>query len=385
MDIASDTATPVYYGAITGTSALSAIASSSVSGGVMALYPFFAVFGSSGFFNSSVANSPTNLTGSGSLQANITSKKIVRGLPVRGGAGNSPAGLLWSLDSLIRCAFIGGSSVFSFDSLSNEEGILAANAIIEDNGAHYWPGLNRFMMFNGVIQPLPNDLNANFFYDNVNWALRNKTFAFKVPRFSEIWWCFVKGTDATEPNWAVIYNTKFKTWYDTPLPADGRASAFSPNSFPYPLIASATSTGGVSVLWQHEIGVNEVSGSPLGNKAIPASFETGPIGMPLNTFGTPMNRSLRSPIVEPDFVQNGDMTCQIVGRSNAKAGDVTSEARTFPATPTEPYQQTIKFQGDGMRRELRFKFASNAVDGDFFQGKCLAHVEPGDGTTLGKT
>jgi hypothetical protein len=54
---------------------------------------------------------------------------------------------------------------------------------------------------------------------------------------------------------------------------------------------------------------------------------------------------------------------------------------TFPETPQTPQEQVgfLKTQ----RRELRFRFESNAIGGDYQAGLILAHVQPGDGTTLG--
>jgi len=35
------------------------------------------------------------------------------------------------------------------------------------------------------------------------------------------------------------------------------------------------------------------------------------------------------------------------------------------------------------RRELRFRFESNCVGGNYQMGLVLAHLQPGDGTVLG--
>ena len=61
-------------------------------------------------------------------------------------------------------------------------------------------------------------------------------FAYKVPRFGEIWWCFPFG-DSTEPNHAVIYNVRENTWYDTALPNDGRGAGLFPAVFRKPLLS----------------------------------------------------------------------------------------------------------------------------------------------------
>jgi hypothetical protein len=50
-----------------------------------------------------------------------------------------------------------------------------------------------------------NDINLNYFYDNVNYTQRQKVWGTKVPRYNEIWWFWPKG-DATECTDVLIYN-----------------------------------------------------------------------------------------------------------------------------------------------------------------------------------
>jgi hypothetical protein len=86
-------------------------------------------------------------------------------------------------------------------------------------------------------------------------------------------------------------------------------------------------------------------------------------------------------MVEPDFVQSGDMTLQVVGRANARAQEVYGPLMTFPDVATTPQEQVVFLKEQ--RRELRFRFESNALGGDYQMGTILAHVQQGDGTTLG--
>ena len=386
MDITSETDAPVYYGAIRGTSAFTAITSSSVAGGICVLHPYLCIFGADGYFANSVANLPLDMTGSGSNSARITAKKLVRGMAVRGGAGQAPAGLLWSLDSLIRATYIGGSPVFDFDTISDSIDIIAANSVVEYGGVFYWIGIERFMMFNGVVQDLPNPMNSNFFFDNLNWDYANTIFSFKVRRFGEIWWCFPKG-DSTYPDHAIVFNVTERTWYDTPLPNGGRAAAVNIANYRYPLMSGVDPDDATSktILWQHEIGVDEVSGSPVQTKAIRSFYETGIISaVRPEEGGKPTNRALVVSLVEPDFVQTGDMTLTIVGRSVAQGGDVESSPRTFAAEPSMPAEETMGFK-DVNYRELRFRFESNVAGGNYQAGSPIAHVSPGTGTVLGKT
>lgn len=185
------------------------------SGGIVAAAPYLIAYGSDGQVIWSNQNEPRNNNTGDAGRDRVTDKKIVKGLQIRGG-GSGPSVLLWSIDSVIRMSHIGGAAVFKFDTLTSQSSVLSSNSIIEYDGMFYWAGLDRFMVFNGAVQELPNDTNLNYFYDNLNFAQRQKVFAMKVPRFGEIWWFYPK-IGETECTQAVIYNVREKVWYDAKL------------------------------------------------------------------------------------------------------------------------------------------------------------------------
>ena len=450
----------LFIGNLLGTSVLTAVAlvpaNFSATGGVVTLPPYTFVFGNDGYVAFSVPNTPNDFTGSGSGNAYITGQKIVRAMPLRGGPGNSPSGLFWSADSLIRGTYVGSTAIFQFDTISTQSSILASNSVIEYDGIFYWIGTDRFLMFNGVVREVENNMNLNFFFDNLNYAQRQKVFAYKVPRFGEIWWCFPFG-DSTEPNHAVIYNVRENTWYDTELPNDGRGAGLFPAVFSKPLlsgvapqeaqafsvtvtaagtgytvgdtlavvggiglitteltVSTVNGTGGITGItitnagqystaptnpvsvtggtgsaatftitydnpykfWVHETGTDEIDGLTL--NPIQSYFETADLSLPVTA---QVNKSLQVLMLEPDFVQSGDMTVSVRGRANARAPEVNGVTMTFPETPQTPQEQVVFLKTQ--RRELRFRFESNAIGGDYQAGLILAHVQPGDATTLG--
>ncbi len=450
----------LFVGNLLGTTALTQVtlvpANFSVTGGVVTLPPYTFAFGNDGYAAWSVPNKPNDFTGSGAGNAYITGQKIVKAMPLRGGPGNSPSGLFWSADSLIRGTYIGGTAVFQFDTISAQSSILAANSVIEYDGIFYWIGTDRFLTFNGVVREVENNLNLNFFFDNLNYAQRQKVFAYKVPRFGEIWWCFPFG-DSIEPNHAVIYNVRENTWYDTELPNGGRGAGLFPAVFSKPLLSgiepqeaeavsvaiNAAGTGytvgntldvvgglgqidaeltvttvngsggitGITIsnagqyaeiptnpvsvtggsgsaatfnltfdnpykFWVHEVGTDEIDGLTL--NPIQSFFETADLSLPV-TSG--INKSMQALMIEPDFVQSGDMTVQVMGRANARAPEVNGIIMTFVEDPETPQEQVVFLKTQ--RRELRFRFESNTLGGNYQMGLVLAHVQPGDGTTLG--
>jgi hypothetical protein len=109
--------------------------------------------------------------------------------------------------------------------------------------------------------------------------------------------------------------------------------------------------------------------------AIRSYFETGPIS--LLTGQTPVLRALSISAVEPDFVQSGDMIVQVGGYINAKANTVLSSPKSFPAVPSTPDEEVVKFKET--RRIMTLRFESNTVGGDYQMGNTIAHIQPADG------
>jgi hypothetical protein len=434
-------------------------------GGVVMLYPFLFIYGSDGFIANNHVDavfedqSLNNWNGTLANRVNMAAGKIVKGMPVRGGT-NSPSGLFWATDSLIRVSFTGDvNQYWKYDIISSQISIMSSNAVVEMDGVYFWMGVDRFYMYNGSVQVLPNDKNLNWVYDNLNFAQRQKVWATKVPRFNEIWFFYPRGT-STECNDAIIYNVKDKVWYDagsangayrscgyttevfpTPIwcgweydftvgqpdvtiatpagePAptssqfylDGDVTPkYSPNKTiqftnlpsgtsylistvvydpasnstlvtvtevisPYPSVGDSVfpTTSGYA-MWQHEIGTDRVE--PTGQTAIPAYFTTCDIswvgGNPAQDELKGINRRLHLRRVEPDFVQSGEMTLEIIGKPFAQSTEVNSPVFTFTS-------DTGKVDLRIENRETRLKFGTNVAGGSYQMGRVLITAELGD-------
>ena len=72
---------------------------------------------------------------------------------------------------------------------------------------------------------------------------------------------------------------------------------------------------------------------------------------------------------------------QITGRANARAPEVYSRTFTFPESATEPFEQIVMLKEQ--RRELRARFESNCIGGNYQMGQIIGHIDSGDGTVLG--
>jgi hypothetical protein len=397
IDPTSTTVGPIYAGPVYGQGALvpivganipvSAAGVSGFSGGILAIPPFLTAFGNDGLwacsnttgtgtaqYQASPFSFCSSNSGSNSLLTSITRQKIVAGRPLRAGGGNSPAALYWSLDSLIRATFVGGTTVFSFDTLSSNISVMSGASIIDYDGTFYWLAQDRFMQFNGVVAELPNPFSQNWLFDNINRAYSGKCFAFKVPRFAEIWWCYPRG-NATECSHAIIYNVRDQIWYDTPLPEQGRSSGFFSAGLLGPIMTGTqlnTFNSGTnqSNLYQHEYGKDALYGPSV--SAVQSSFTTAQFTPFDASPASEESQAIRR--VEPDFVQSGDLSMNIITQANARAPQQV--VGPFPVTSsinTTSFTQTVPAIAAG--RLISFQFVSSTLGGDYQCGRIIAHSE----------
>ena len=513
-----------------------------VSGGVVSLHPYVFVYGNNGLIRNCSAGNAQDWVSADANETNVATGKIVQGLPVRGGS-NSPSGLFWSLDSIIRVSYapqslgVAGTGNFApptfwrYDIISSQSSIMSSQSVIEYDGVYYWCGVDRFLLYNGVVKEIPNQMNQNWFFDNLNYTQRQKVWATKVPRFGEVWWFYPRG-NSTECNDAIIYNIRENTWYDAGQALGSRRSAgYFSQVFAYPVeadwdtlpqetrltasfsytsgfdklttdtyygtlrvndvvegtdIPSGTTiqaiqssgietlgaitpgagyadgvypdvplTGGsgfgataditvaggvvtvvtlvepgagyevgdvlsaddselgglggagfsipVTDLWlmvitlsqaptatdtqdltfktpenrievyQHEVGVDAINGQNV--TAIESYFETSDLGWVAGGPSQPSmdgaNRWLRLERVEPDFLQNGQMSLVVTGRPYAQIADKESDPYLFDPG-------TGKIDMKEQRRELRLRFTSNVVGGNYQLGRVILNADIGD-------
>jgi hypothetical protein len=128
----------------------------SVSGGIVMLFPYLFAYGNNGLIENCAAGDFSNWTSADSNKNNVASTKVVKGLPLRGGT-TSPAGLFWTLDSVVRVTYapttVGTQTFYwKYDLITQQSSILSSQCVIEYDGIFYWCGTDRFLMYNGVVQ-----------------------------------------------------------------------------------------------------------------------------------------------------------------------------------------------------------------------------------------
>jgi hypothetical protein len=350
----------------------------SVSGGIVMLFPYLFAYGSNGLIQNCAAGDFSNWTSADSNSNNVSSTKVVKGLPVRGGT-TSPAGLFWTLDSVVRVTYapttVGTQTFYwKYDLITQQSSIMSSQCVIEYDGIFFWVGTDRFLMYDGIVKEVENKYNNNYFFDNLNYAQRQKVWVSKVPRWGEIWWFFPSG-DSTECNDAVVFNVRERVWYDAGMALGARRSAgvFS-EVFLRPIWGGTEqNTAGKYTLWQHEKGNNEIYTNQV--NAIDSFIETNVIGSTIGLVGTVQqpgdNVWTRIERIEPDFVQVGDMEMIVTGKSYADDVD----------DPSDPYvfgPETLKIDMKEQRREMRLRFRSNTQNGDYFMGRIMISIDTGD-------
>jgi len=371
------TRVPIYYGQVAEILAFRPTGQE-VSGGMVVLPPYLITLDNDGAIRISSPNNPADFP-LAPASARITSQKLIAGRETRGGQ-QAPAGLIWSLDTLLRLSFIGDPILFRADKVGKCS-LMSKNAIAELDNLFFWAGTDRFMYYNGTINYLPNTNSTNFFFDNLNYSYREKVWAAVVPHYNEIWFFFPK-FPSIECNWAVIFNKAEGIWYDTALTGN-RTCGYFDYSLNYPVWISGTYNQDEEFatvktnIWVHEVGYDAVTYTDANTKettAIPWAIETGNIAWcAIDAAGQwrGIERLVNIYRFEPDFIQNKTVYLAAKGRSYANS-DVQTSA-VFPITSTTE-KVDIHFQ----QREMTLRFEGNEIGSYVEFGNPLIHIDFGD-------
>ena len=335
------------------------------SGGVVVLHPVLLIFGNDGFVQWTYPNSPNRILNN----ARVTGTKIVAGLPTRGG-NSSPAGLLWSLDSLIRVTQTGTDEIdFTFDTVTSQSSILSSSSVIQYDSEYYWIGGDRFLGYNGTVFEVPNNMNLNYFFNNLNFSQSQKIWSTKVTQYGEIWHFYPSNLfpNSNECNAVLIHNLRENTWYDSQI---NRSCGIFDETFAQPIWCD--NVPGSSDIWLQESGVDQVAGEVV--TAIPFLCQTGnmaycAVAPDGNTPG--LDRWIDLYRLEPDAIQSGNMTLVVSGKRYARSTVQTSDPYTFGSD-----QEKIDLREQ--RREMTLIFQNAMVGGDFQMGQMLMVMRVGD-------
>lgn len=396
---------PIYYGNTTGGTGNAALGplkdndnnDIKVSGGIVFAPPLLVLYGNNGFIRWSL---PGNIAAGpsggwptdGSNTQTISNSKIIKMILTRG--SSQPQLLAWTSNSVISLTYSlaenGEDYFFTPVTIDSNTTVMSSNSIIGYANQFFWIGLKQFFFFNGIVQPLPNTTNSQFFFDSVNLQQRGKIWAELVEAGdgeTEIWWHFPRIIDPNNPptecNHAIIYNYNRKIWYDTAI---SRSAGQSAGIFPRPMMADSNpmnivTPGGiipVYPIWMHEFGTDKVS--PLGISAIQSYFETHIYDFFEGNANN--NRAMRTRRIETDFRLQGNMTVTVINRFFPS--DTIENGRILQNGPytfdsNTPKVDAVNSQG----RLVSYRFESNEVGGRYIMGKTLLNYNIGDNRPSG--
>jgi hypothetical protein len=327
---------------------------------------------------------------------NISTDKVIYAAEWRGGT-NTPTIIFWTLSAIVLISNNTNSSnntsdiddlSFSKKVLSRDSSILSSSCVVEYDGIFYWPGTQRFFVFNGVVLPLENNLNRQTFFDTIDMNKRQRVFGVKNVAKDEIWWFYPeKGkTDDVGCTRAVIYNVVDNTWYDTAIErgagffdnVSGNMYSVGKNLVPY-------DDDDNIYVWQHEIGTDQVNlYHEVPNKAIPSYFTT-----PIISYATysksqqsgGIDATMKIMQIAPNIVSTQAVNMSITINSYQYPASEKVKSRDFPITEEKNGIRIIKpivnveYQGGN----INFTFKSEGIGSGYQMGTTFIVAKIGDG------
>jgi hypothetical protein len=353
-----------------------------INGNLCFASPYMFLFGSNGTVQFSSEKSPFELPAVNIFTA--SSDKIIFGRPIRGGP-SVPSLLLWTLSSVVRVTNTGpapdskATTVFKPETISTGSSILSSRCVVEYDGFFFWPGTDRFFVYNGIVDELPNRLNQNYFFDNLDLDRRQQVFGVKNAKYGEIWWFYpVKGVPGNSR--AIVYNKRENFWYDTPISRE--AGTFS-NNFGFMAThgTALVNPDNQNYLWRHEFNtaqeriVNAVPVTePIPSYFLAPLFSWTAFPPKLSKQSQPaqlVNRWVDIQRIEPDFVTDGpaNFIVTISTKEYAQSPSIQQQQLAFTNT-------TNKIDTRAQGRNIALKFSSSD---NFEVGQIMLLLGLGDG------
>jgi hypothetical protein len=327
-------------------------------------------------------DNPLMFTGGDSGSFKISSDKVIYGSPIRGGT-NSPSLLFWTLSSVVRVINTGVEAPdFQIDVISQSTSIMATRCVVEYDGLFFWPGVDRFFVYNGVVQEMSNNINIDYFFKNIDLNYRQQVFGLIQPQYGEIWWLYPEklgtpGRNVAIPEGqntrAIIYNKKENSWYDTAIQRNAgtyydKKGLTLAHGLPL-VIGDGDNRGGT---WMHNVGQVQENASANHHQRfstnIPAYIKTptiswaafnpggsnGQMAEGQQQSGKSLDRWVALKRIEPDFLMSdrGDkISVTINTKEYAQESEISSQEYEFTGTTSK-----LDFNLQGRHMTFTFNF-----------------------------
>ena len=168
--------------------------------------------------------------------ASLSGEDIVNDIqsPLLDGLGLGDSFIIYSTNEVLVQEFIGAPLVFRRTKLFSDDGMIAANCVVDVNNRHYVFGIKDIYVHDGISkESLTQDILNNetattvkdYIYSTINYEYADRSFVVHNAANSEIMFCYVSLLDETpwngmtNPNMAAVYNYSSRTWTFVDLPA----------------------------------------------------------------------------------------------------------------------------------------------------------------------
>jgi hypothetical protein len=287
-----------------------------VSGGILFSNPCLYLYGNNGTIIRSRTDDPLNFEGGDSGVYKISENKLIFGASIRGG-NNSPSFLFWTQNSVIYLTNVADPANtdqpvdFQREEITTNSSLMSSRAIVQYDSLFFWLGTDRVFVYNGIVDSIKNDVNFEYFLENVDLSKRQKIYGYKIARYGEVRWAYPEKIYKNNPTVGctreLVYNVRENSWYDTAIRRDcvtvyeatGDILSYGESCINYPYAAENS----YNSIWKQEIGYNEVRLGGQQNN-IPSFFTTPYFGFvafnPAKN-GNAVDKYIVLDQIEPDF------------------------------------------------------------------------------------
>lgn len=287
-----------------------------VSGGMLFSNPCLYLYGNNGTILRSRTNNPLNFDGGDSGLYKISENKLIFGASIRGGT-NSPSFLFWTENSVIYLTNVADPANndqpvdFQREEITTNSSLMSSRAVVQYDSLFFWLGTDRVFVYNGIVDSVKNDVNFEYFLENVDLTKRQKIYGYKIARYGEVRWAYPEKINTNNPNIGctreLVYNVRENSWYDTAIRRDcvtvyeatGDIFSYGETCINYPY----NPANSYKSIWKQEIGYNEVRLGGIQNN-IPSFFTTpyfGYVAFNPAKNGNALDKYIVLDQIEPDF------------------------------------------------------------------------------------
>jgi hypothetical protein len=295
---------------------------------------------------------PTDINTAGGLNLNTDGKAIAG---ARVGAQN----LVWTDTDAHLVNYLGPPIIYGTTRIGRHCGLVGPRAYAVTDVA-YWMGVGGFFMYNGIVTPMPCDVQ-DYLWRIIDWTQATKIYGATNTRFNEVIWFFPSinsppSADMTqECDSYVIYNYKDNIWYFGSPSSLARTTWVDRDVYP---VAGAVDPSGN--IFEHEVDYTANGASRAGQVRIRSGFVEIAQG----------DRIAYSNLMLPD----GDGTAGVVNVnvSTAFAPDGPVTMQTISLAPNAEGYVPLRVTG----RQIAFELV-NIADGDWSLGKPRLEIKAG--------